>query len=123
MPSIPLDTKRWTKVNPVEDEAVTVTARGFACYWSRLPEPPELATEGTELASGSAVTVEEPGGRWFRAKEATAGEALSPSILEVSQAPESRGEQVSTAMIDNLAVTTGKIASEAVSEPKLKAEA
>jgi hypothetical protein len=123
MPSIPLDTKRWTKVNPVEDEAVTVTARGFACYWSRVPEPPELASEGTELAKDSAVTVEEPNGRWFRAKEVTAGEALSPSTLEVSQSPESRGEQISTAQIDNGAVTTSKLGSEAATAAKIGKEA
>jgi hypothetical protein len=119
MPSIALDTKRWTKVNPIEDEAVTVTARGFACYWSREAEPPEKASEGTELAKDSAVTVEEPNGRWFRAKEVTAGEAPSPSILEVTQAPSPEGEQISTGMIDNLAITTGKIAANAVTPAKI----
>src|SRR2546430_1431697 len=85
--AIALDVKRWTKVNPVEDEAITVTARGFACYWTREAEPPEKASEGTELATGSAVTIEEPNGRWFRAKEPSSTEVpAQPSLLEVKAA-------------------------------------
>ncbi len=111
MPSIDLDTKHWIKVSPVEDEIVKVTAKGFACYWSRSATPPEKASEGTELAENSAVTVEEPNGRWFRAKEPSSTEApVQPCILEVEQSPTGvGGEEISTGQIDKEAITTEKI--------------
>ncbi len=121
MPSIDLDTKHWIKVSPVEDEIVKVTAKGFACYWSRSATPPEKASEGTELAENSAVTVEEPNGRWFRAKEPSSTEApVQPCILEVEQTPPLGGEEIGTAQLDKEAVTAAKIAKEAVTAPKLK---
>lgn len=125
MPSIPLDTKHWTKVAPgPEDESITVTARGFACYYSNEATPPEKASGGTELAEGSALTYENTSGRWFRAKEPASTEAPNqPSILEVTQAPAVEGETISTAQIDNLAITTAKLAADSVTEPKIGSEA
>src|ERR1700680_423261 len=123
MPSIPLDTKHWTRVAPgAEDESVTVTARGFACYYSNEAEPPELTTEGTELTEGTSLTFEVP--RWFRAKETTSTEApTKPTILEVTQAAGPEGESVGTAQIDKEAVTAAKIATGAVTAGKLGAKA
>jgi hypothetical protein len=134
MPTIALDARRWEKVNPVEDEIVTVKALNNACYYSNAANPPELEFPGkpvsgpTELTENSEVTVEGQAGKWFVAKltsEERKGEALAkPCVLEVTPTPFVEGqEQVTTAMLDKEAVTATKIGGEAVTASKIKSEA
>jgi len=114
---ISLDTKRWTRVVPT-GRSQTVKCLNFACYYSNAAEPPELASEGTELGASSTVTIETPSGKWFRAKEPSSSEApYQPSILEV-QAP--NPESTGTPELGAESVTEAKIASEAVAPGKSK---
>ncbi len=130
---IELDTKRWIKVVPVEDNVITVKALNFGCYYSNAANPPEKASEGTELATNSSLTIEVPSGRWFRAKEPSSTEApFQPSILQVTPRPAPGGEIVTeelgneivtTEKIKNLAVVAGKIGTNQVTEGKIAPEA
>lgn len=117
---IELDTKRWTRVTPTGRSQV-VKCLNFACYYSGEAEPPEKASEGTELGANSELTLEGTRPRWFRAKEPASTEApYQPSILEVA---EPSPESIATGNLAAGSVTEAKIGAEAVSETKIKAEA
>lgn len=131
MPSpIDLDLNHWVRVVPAEGRTQVVKCLGFACFYASGASPPELASEGTELAANSTVTIEPPSGKWFITKKAAATEIQKPAILEVQTAAIEDVETgdiatgaVTEAKIGALAVTEAKLGAEAVAAAKIKAEA
>jgi hypothetical protein len=114
MPSILVDKVHPSLVSPVEDEEPVVKALGGVVFYKE--EPSVSTTNGTELAENSELTIKPNQTMWFIAKG-------GGTILEIKQAPGPEGEGITTAMIDNLAVTAGKLASNAVTEAKIAANA
>jgi hypothetical protein len=80
---IKLDLKHWVRIVPVGGRSHTITCRSFACWYANTSAPPELSTEGTEVAVAGTVTLE-GAGKWFIAKTASATEIQKPSLLEVT---------------------------------------
>ena len=81
---IELDLVRWTRVSP-EGKSQKVKALSFACYYYRGEQtPPELASEGTEIAANGEITMTRAQAPyWFRTKKAATTEEQKPSILEL----------------------------------------
>src|SRR6202451_986483 len=114
---VELDLTRWTKVSP-EGNKQKVKALSFACFYYRGGQtPPELASEGTEIAANGEVTIERSQAPyWFRTKKASATEIQLPSILEL-KLPEL--ENVTGGEIFTGTITTGNIAEGAVTAAKI----
>ena len=85
--TVDLDLTQWKKVSP-EGRTQKAKALSFACFYYRGGQtPPELASEGTEIAVNGEITMERSQGPyWFRTKKASATELQEPCLLELKAA-------------------------------------
>lgn len=128
---VELDLTRWTKVVP-EGRTQKVKCLSFACFYYRtLPTPPELASEGTEIAANGELTMERAQAPyWFRTKKAAATEVQKPSILETKEgspetvtSPEIREGAVLAADLAEGSVTVSAVAAGAIQAANIKTNA